>query len=223
MKINEVIEHEELQSGDLKWLTNQRVKSLADFIKKNCSQILDVYRDKEKYLYRGMKMGHSYVLLASSQDNRKPKDTPENIQIKIDNRLKEAGFKALRSNSIFCSSNYYIAAAYSQEGFEGVFIIFPLNGFNFTYNINAGDLYSYYGLKNGNSRTEMFMHDLESDIPSSEHFCETYGFRNEDLGRAIINYKEVYINGKYIAIKTKWSKCSDLLDELNLPYYAETI
>lgn len=66
------------------------------------------------------------------------------------------------------------------------------------------------------------MKDLENDI-SSKHFCETYGFRNEDLGGAVVNYKEVYINGKYIAIKTKFSKCSEILHELVLPYYGLTI
>ena len=72
-------------------------------------------------------------------------------------------------------------------------------------------------------RSSDFKIGLLSPDTNSKNFCEMYGFKNTELEDAIIRNREVYINGKYIAVKTKWSKCSDLLDELNLSYYGLTI
>jgi hypothetical protein len=177
---------------------------------------LDIYWKEQKYLYRGLDIKNSkLVLLGKSNDERLPKDTPVNVQIAIDKRLSEAGFTALRGNSIFCTPNLYTAQAYAVP-ISNVFVIFPINGFSFTYNSFALDLYTYYGLKGQLDRTDQisnFMRELNDDNISSKIFCSRYGFMNTDLGYGISKLREIYINGKYIALKIR-SKLFDQVMEM---------
>jgi len=219
MKLFEIINYEELKSGQIQRILGQKSKSISNFIENHCSQILDIYWKEQKYLYRGVNLiSTSQFMLGNSRDNRSPKDTPKEVQLLIDKRLQEAGFEARRSNSIFCTSNLYTAEAYAIP-LRNVFIIFPINGFSFTYNSMARDLYTYYGLKRQLDRTDSvssFMRELNDDSISSDIFCSKYGFEKTNLGYGISNLREIYINGKYVAIKIKTKLLDHVLEDLNL-------
>lgn len=53
-------------------------------------------------LYRGIHYCNQIYFIQNKFENRSPKDTPKEVQTKVDNLLSQAGFSSLRSNSVFC-------------------------------------------------------------------------------------------------------------------------
>ena len=102
-------------------------------IEKECSKFLVEVKKANKFLYRGMDNDHP-VVYGRSHEKRDPKDTSERTQKEIDKILSDAGFKALRSNSIFTTGDYGRAGGYGD-----VYIIFPRNGYNFTWSTKHKD------------------------------------------------------------------------------------
>jgi hypothetical protein len=192
MKINEI-------TNFYKLVHNTNITEIKQFIKQNCSQILSVYKANPlKKLYRGLHVNASpypLALTGESPTNRKPQNTPIDIQNKIDNKLKEAGFSALRSNSIFCSSVYE-----DTESYGAVYIIYPFNGFTYTWAENIYDLTLQFCLfKNYKSSVK---NDFNEDLYklSGKEFVDKYKFRNTDLNSALNGGEEICIHGKYLAL-----------------------
>ena len=102
-------------------------------IEKQCSQFLSDAKRVEKFLYRGMSDGVP-VLYGKPHVDREPMDTNAAVQRKLDDILKMAGFKALRSNSIFTTSDWTQAEEYGS-----IYIIFPKNGYSFTWSKKHSD------------------------------------------------------------------------------------
>jgi hypothetical protein len=167
-------------------------------IENNCKEIMEDYRFANKYLFRGIKRIDS-IILGESPTNRKPVDMNIRIQSKIDDNLKNSGFKALRSNSIFCSSSYSTAKYY---GYDNPYIIFPFDGFDFTYANGITDFFEQVGLT-GNIWFEL--EDL--------NFVSNFGFEKTNLPLALDKCYEVYIHGKYIAVKCT-AKNTSLMEKL---------
>lgn len=95
-----------------------------------CSDFIKVVKRSNNFLYRGMTSSGD-VLYGKSIENRNPKDSEIEVQRVIDKFLKMSGFKALRSNSIFTSSDKQFAS-----GFGTTYVIFPKNGFSYTWNMH---------------------------------------------------------------------------------------
>jgi hypothetical protein len=93
----------------------------------NCSDIIGVYTDAEEFLYRGMKNNPDFFR-AMSRGDRKPKDSSRDVAVMFDKMLAANGMTALRNNSIFAISDRG-----HTEDFGGAYIIFPIDGFDFTY------------------------------------------------------------------------------------------
>lgn len=106
----------------------------------NCSNIFEIYqRTSPNFLYHGLSKGkRPFDKIIKPREGRKPTDTPEIIQEIIDDMLYMDGFKALRSNSIFTTTEKEQAVDYGKP-----FIAFPINGFNYTWFKNTHDLYGY--------------------------------------------------------------------------------
>jgi hypothetical protein len=121
---------------------------VCKFIEENCSTFLKYSKENKKFLYRGSKDDYKTYSLNRSRNNRKPIDSSLKAQRECDKSLLSQGFKALRGNSIFCSSDYNHASNYGN-----VRVIFPVNGFNFSWSKKHKDLvlydedFSYYPLK----------------------------------------------------------------------------
>jgi hypothetical protein len=94
--------------------------------------------------------------VGQSHKKRKTKDTSSAIQTGVDKVLASKGFTALRHNSIFTSSRVEIASDYGIP-----YIIFPKNGFSFTWSPKIQDFY----------------HDFieEHDITTWSEFISHYG------------------------------------------------
>jgi hypothetical protein len=209
MIISEVINHEKLKVGEQKWMLSTKEKELVQFMKKNCSDIIGTYEWEEQYLYRGMRQGKSNILLAKTREDRNPMDTPPEIQSKLDKVLASQGFIALRSNSIFCSSNFEYIHDYGSP-----FMIFPVNGFTYTWNSDAKDLYKRYQLRSLHSSMVASLND--PDINPAE-FVKDYKFKNnEGLSTALRKGNEVCIHGSYVAIDCEVSILTNILLALGL-------
>lgn len=99
----------------------------------NCSEIIDVYRYTRQFLYRGMKTDKN-MFRGTSRPHREPRDSSPDMTEIFDEMLRINGMEVVRSNSYFATSDL----AHARE-FGTVFIIFPVNGFKFTYT-NEPDL-----------------------------------------------------------------------------------
>lgn len=139
---------EELQriAGEVKAKIEQTEQSIAmaqsklgpsKFIQKletECSEFLAVMRKTKLPLYRGVYTSKD-TFYGVPRTNRSTKDSSPTFQIAFDGILKSKGFTALRSNSIFCTSNLEQASGYGD-----VFLIFPVNGFTFTWSQTRDDV-----------------------------------------------------------------------------------
>ncbi len=203
MKINEIYYNKKKISSD----TNKIIK----YIQTYCSDFLPIYK-KFGPLFRGMQGSENVATVWSSPVGRQPKDTDRLFQKAIDKKLKEAGFTALRSNSAFCTSSHRFASQ-----FNDTHIIFPKNGFTYTWCPTDDLTEKYQLLNNWNNCKYQYIEFLKTKkIPrnadssfnfyvdlknmSPENFINKYKFTNKNLGEAIIKNYEVYIHGKYVAI-----------------------
>jgi hypothetical protein len=104
-------------------------EKVIKFILKNCSEFLSICKKSRKLLYRGSKKSPKSFIGLPRQDRRSIEGNySTQAMIQGDIFLKASGIKALRSESIFCNSDFYEAKNYGT-----LYMIFPLNGFNFAY------------------------------------------------------------------------------------------
>jgi hypothetical protein len=113
---------------------NPAVDALVKTIAKECSQVISVYRKTDTVLLRGTN-GKPKAFMGRSWNNREPKDSSTDAQKLYDMALKSMGFTALRSNSIFTTSDTGQASNYGD-----VYYIFPKNGFAFHWTPGNPDL-----------------------------------------------------------------------------------
>jgi hypothetical protein len=184
-------------------------------IMQNCNEILNLYRKNagrfDPFLFRGVRL-ESDAFISEPINFRQPQDTPNKVQTIIDSKLAAAGFKALRSNSIFCTGNKYNAKFFGSS-----YVIFPFDGFAFTWSEEIFDLTTDYDLfndkdsKKPNENSVAFVNTI-NDM-SGPQFVERYGFKNTDLQQAILSEHEIYVRGKYVAVNSDHiSWVTDLLD-----------
>lgn len=164
-------------------------------IEKDCSQILSLYRKYKTVLLRGT-FTHSTFFRAASPKNRKPLDTPLVIQKSIDKWLAQNGFKALRKNSIFTTRIPIVAAEYGYP-----YVIFPINGFNYTWFAKTADLY--------HTVKDLWASDsVPASFADIEYIMDQAGPQNNTgiervLSEEFRGDREVMINGTYYAFGIK--------------------
>jgi len=109
---------------------NRDTGELEKYIRQHCSDAIQYMKDAGKYFYRGMRPGKGLgsAIVGQSRQDREPKDTKDDISAFFDQALTSHGFKALRRNSIFVTSDKSNAEIYGPA-----YAIFPMNGFNYTY------------------------------------------------------------------------------------------
>jgi len=133
-KDKQVIQSEKTQQE----INKKSFSNYAKIIQKDCSEYLQAVAAAKKVLFRGTEPGDhplsAYV--GRSHKKRKTKDTSSAIQTGVDKILASKGFTALRHNSIFTSSRLEIASGYGIP-----YIIFPKNGFSFTWSPKLTDFY----------------------------------------------------------------------------------
>jgi hypothetical protein len=165
------------------------------FIQKNCGLALDILRQENRLLFRGVPQLPFKIFVGQSENNRPPKNTKITYQKAIDNKLKLAGFKALRSNSIFVTNSLNDAKEYGS-----VIVVFPFDSCHYTWSSEHYDLTTNLGIQAGRETNSKIRQDILTSHMSNAEFIDKYGFRNGDLEQAIRYPREIYINGQYVAI-----------------------
>jgi hypothetical protein len=178
---------------------------LKHLIERKCSDILKIYKDEEKVFYRGLRSKESYII-DNSPIYRQPVDTPLNIHDVVEDKLKSAGFKARRSNSIFVTSIAGLAKEFSSRA-GNIFIVFPFNGFEFTTSELFDDFTNsaYTLFTPGPNSTKLNVDDFYLKILDMDpkYFVDKYQFQNTNISSPLQNGHEVYIHGKYLLVNNE--------------------
>ncbi|AUZ94873.1 hypothetical protein FDI40_gp061 [Agrobacterium phage Atu_ph07] len=113
------------------------LEQLTEYVNTHCKEYVQQNPNWVKRpLYRGIKIaGLKDIQIRQIRQDRKPRDSSNLIQTQIDDYLSANGFKALRGNSIFCTSSQGSAVEFGKE-----FVIFPIGHFDFTWNPKFDDL-----------------------------------------------------------------------------------
>jgi hypothetical protein len=165
----------EIEAGE-KVEIEQNFENFYSLVEQNCSEALSAMKATKKFLYRGVKYAQHSAFHGKSRENRNTLDTSERSQRSIDFLLKHSGFTALRSNSIFCTSSSSFAGGYGLT-----YLIFPINGFAFTWAKRIRDL---------------AFSEIQGDDPS---LVSKYGFNGTNFVAALMSGNEIYIHGEYYA------------------------
>lgn len=150
-------------------------------IEQECSQILALNKKTHKFLLSGMK-DRGAAFQGETQQNRPPKDSDPEPSQKFDDYLKRLNFKALRSNSIFVTTDVEQAEMYGD-----IYLIFPRdNQFSYTY-----------------TKHKDIVLDQTSDenLETLTTFLAAYSPMAQQLDLAMDKGVEILIHGKYIALK----------------------
>lgn len=189
----------ELTLRPLKYpLASIDLMELNQFLTKHCSEIISIMQNTGKSLQRGVRGKFDLVFYEKTPINRNPLSTKEVYNTQINKQLQAAGFKALRSNSIFCKSS-------NPGRFYGpTYLIMPINGFDYTWCQTAYDLTITYNLDIDPDQVDYklsldFDKSLFNDDPKV--FVKKYGFTNKNIEKCLLLNYEIYIHGKYIAMQ----------------------
>lgn len=196
----------EIASGE----KEEILDSIVPMITKNCKRALHCMRATHGFLFRGIKAGQAKALprvfLGASRDNRNPTSSSATFQRNIDLTLSNAGFNALRLNSIFVTSNIHEASLYSSQN---LYMIFPIDGFKFTWSPVISDLYINEWKMWGdddiafNTRQEFYNHENASP-ELQKRFLEITRYTDTDFTSAMKSGNEIMISGRYYAVTSKY-------------------
>lgn len=164
-------------------------------IEKNCSEIMKIYHEFNSsygyaatFMYRGASSDKD-AFFGKPFDKRKAKDSNQLLSDYLNKLMAEQGFEARRDNSIFGTGDKLLAEEYANPG---TYIIFPVNGFKFTWSPVEDDL-----VLNAARATKFFDHEKiikvrntilkswnENDVGLYfPHYRNIAQFRDEGFGR----------------------------------------
>jgi hypothetical protein len=182
----------EIQPGEKQELTPELSETYISLIRRDCSEALAAMKATGRFLYRGIPHVESRAFKGASRENRRPLSTKAHFQILIDQMLEQRGFKALRSNSIYCTSAD-VEASYYTKSVGQTYMIFPINGFDYTWSRYSGDLYA---MMNWQDYQMLNNHAFDD-------FMEKFQFTNKYLNDALTAGHEVMVHGQYYAFSNK--------------------
>lgn len=183
------------------------VEQILSVVKQNCSESIAAMMQAKKFLYRGVhSRGDSATPIAfhgRSRNDRNPMSTGSTIDAIVNKGLVNSGFKALRNNSIFCTSNKQTASFYGDH----VYFIFPKDGFNYGWNTKYMDYYTDFvdnlqAMRVGpdaKKHQQRVIAKMEADSDHSD-FAQKYDFLNTEFTLALESGHEIFISGEYYAL-----------------------
>ena len=121
--------------------TPVKLESLLKGLKKNCKDVLQVYKklidtgQDMTFMYRGITKTSADALYGKPFEARKPKDSNAILHKILLDKMTEMGIKANRQNTTFMTGRYSQA-----DGYGTVYIMFPVDGFDFSWSTKIGDL-----------------------------------------------------------------------------------
>ena len=184
---------------------DEKLRREINYIDTHCSDAVAAYRITSRILYRGIK-SFDKIIKGKSLSYREPVDTEPITQELVDKMLSGAGFKALRSNSIFCTPEVWDTKYYGEP-----YILFPENGFEYTWSRKIRDFYS--DIDDNLPKAKEMNGDF--NILTPEEFVSKYGFTMFGFNTALSLENEILIHGKYVAVKLGWVG-KDVLRKLDI-------
>jgi hypothetical protein len=168
-------------------------------LEKYASQAIGAYKQTDDFLYRGHSKDGD-IIIVNPLKNRKPTSTPMRVQNLVDDKLRAARFKALRSNSLFCTSSLAAAENFS----ETEYLVFPLNGFKFTWSQRIKDFTLYFEVIRDEQYNQSENFIMNHENMPAEEFIKRYGFRQDGFVSALKSKNEIYVCGKCVLINNKF-------------------
>lgn len=108
--------------------SKNQLDDILHTVESHCRLYLRQVNLTNKWLYRGMD-GAKVAFIGRSRDNRRTRDSNSMLQPLFDQQLSACGMSALRSNSIFATSDMGHATEFGD-----IYIIFPIdNRYKYTY------------------------------------------------------------------------------------------
>lgn len=162
MKINEIY------PGEKRNLQATNFNEIWDkLIIPNCSEILDLYKSTGALFYRGID-NNVPIFRGYSRNDRRPRDNYIMLSELFEIGLKHLGMTALRTNSIFVINNAKFASSFGK-----LYIIFPINGFEYTWfrpcDITLNGFYEFLNFWSNTTLNNELTTLFKKDFPSNNH------------------------------------------------------
>ena len=178
----------------------EKDEKIVKFIEKNCSKFLREMRRTGNFLYRGIDKLEKVpvVYLATTPLHRVPIGQSTKAQHILDIIFKLVGFKALRINSVPCTSDIKNASKWGN-----LHIIFPINGFDYMWCENIHDIGGDFSLERSLMDFTKESGRIQTPLnkQTARAFVEKWGFTNEDFVEAMSAETEISIHGQYVGIQ----------------------
>lgn len=158
----------------------------------DCSNILKVYKKHPgKFFYRGAKdFATQWQYQKASPNFRRTVDTGDQIQFATDQSLRKLGARAFRENSTFATSQLSSAAYYGS-----LYIVFPIDGFRYTWSPLIRDFYSDFVYEHGRSEALRI-------AQSPELLQQVFNYQfDKGLDKALLVGHEIMIHGNYYRVR----------------------
>lgn len=181
---------------------------IINFIATHCSEYLAI--KGPGLLYRGMFDTVPLYFIGNPRTNRMPRGLAYRLHEKFIKCFKLVGFAASRNKTISCTTNYDEA-----NNFGKPYIVFPLNGFKYTWSTKWADIgmitqgmpsergtpnLSYEDMKYFNKFASIGEDIRSIDLNKAKEIIKFFGFTDRNLDQAMYHEHEVAIAGKYIAV-----------------------
>jgi hypothetical protein len=180
---------------------------IKKIIEKECKPFLELMVEKNlKPLLRGAhKIDPEKAVITGlykkkSRINRKPKDMPTDIQELFDNFFIDKFGWPARSSGVFTTFSDKITYGYGNEDF----IVLPIGEFNYIWNPNIEDLFTYIEDYN-------YLYEPDDEILEEEY----WSINDENSGLGIFYYDNINTGKKkYQEVIDMYSKDEDFDEEL---------
>lgn len=197
------------------------VAKMFDILDRECSEFLPYMKTTGKILLRGLRTDVS-VFEGRSRLDREPKDSRTEISNRLDQALRNEGFQALRSNSIFTTTSYSFANSYGKH----LYCIFPKNGFHvLTTNVRDLILNSYDVLVGPgwmDGFKDLLRKYLEDNVPDWQKTNLGYELKFESWSAMFYELKKNFDEGNPLKLPEEFNKVpADLILDQDIIKYLE--
>lgn len=187
----------ELEHGEKEELYHFAKEKYINLVLSDCSEAVSAMKEVGKFLYRGVRNAPDTQFKGKSRINRDTTGLPEVVST-LDKMMKAVGITATRTESMPTTTTLHHTKVFGEA-----FIIFPINGFSFSWSPKIRDFGIY---RHANLRTlpdlfrvhdKPFM-DRQSKDPK-EIVIDKLQYTNQDLASALMSGNEIGIHGEYYA------------------------
>ena len=187
---------DELNPGQKKEFIPSNTKESRTFTTflNQCSESIAACREAGDFLYRGISLLNAEydIFLGRPRKNRRATDTSIELQQEWDKLFTAAGFSALRSNSIFCAGGIDTAVSYGSA-----YIIFPINGFSFTWSPKIYDLYNHMQQHDINTPQDLYINpailkNIHRIASKGEHCAQLENLNDGSADKILYLFQDIY-------------------------------